>query len=236
MKTVCTHCNKWFQVHDRALGKRAKCKACGGVFVVRPEAVEDVPMQEVAPPTLGSTDRIHAARQRSPEPEPEADDPLAALADAADSSLHEHADYNQRLARERESFLSLREHGEKGRLAPGTIPALVLGIIAAVIALATAINALVLILINKAPMPMIVGLCAAGVLGGGFAIFAIVQGNSARRRIRRSRDVLSGKGMATLGMMLGWIALLIFGIVACVGVIILIRNGPIITQTQTITQ
>ncbi|XAL98088.1 hypothetical protein OT109_10820 [Phycisphaeraceae bacterium D3-23] len=234
MKTVCTHCNKWFQVHDRALGKRAKCKACGGVFVVRPEAIDEIPMQEVAPPKMGSTTRMQPAKKRETVP-PVDSDPLAALASAADNSQHDHADHSQRLARERESFLSLREHGEKGRPAPGTTLSLILGIVAIVFALGTSVNVIVLAVLGKAPLAAIIGACGAAAVGGGFAIFAIIYGNGARKRIRRSRGVLDGKGTATTGMMMGWGALLIFGILACVGLILLIRTGPIITQTQTIT-
>lgn len=222
-------------VSDRALGKRAKCKACGEVFVVRPEAIDDIPMQEVAPPKMGSTARIMPAKPREIEPQPPRElDPLAALASAADTSQHDHADHSQRAARERESYLSRREHGEKGRPAPGAGLAMVLGIIALVFAAAATVTTIVLAAMGKAPMPAIVGLCSAAALGAGLALFAIINGNGARKRIRRSRGVLDGKGTATAGMMMGWGALLIFGILAAVGLVILINTGPVITQTKTI--
>ena len=209
LKTVCTHCNKWFQVNDRALGKRAKCKACGGVFVVRPETMDEVAMKEVAPPpSMGSTTGMRPVRKANTPTVK--NDPLDALANAANNSQHDHADHNQRRARERESFHSLKEHGEMGKLAPGAQASMVLGIVGVVL--------------------------APAVIGAVFAIFAITFGNGARKRIRRSRGVLDGKGAATAGMIMGWCALLILGIIACIVLIMLIRHGPFVTQTEIRTK
>lgn len=231
MKTVCTHCHKWFQVHDRALGKRAKCKSCGGVFVVRPEGMDEIPMREVAPPPrMGSTTQMQPAVEPAQGPA----DPLAALADAADDSQHDHTDYSQQRARERESFLTHREHGEKGRPAPGTFAALVLGIVAMVLVFVTALGLGVVALFGKAVTGLMVGLSAPGVVGGLVAVFAILQGNSARRRIRRSRGVLAGRGPATAGMLLGWGAVLVLCLVALVALIVLFRHGPIVNTTEQI--
>lgn len=236
MKTACSHCHKWFQVPDRALGKRAKCKACGEVFVVRPEGMDEVPMREVAPPPrMGSTARMRAVTETHVA-EADPDDPLSALADAADSTLHDITDEHQRQARERESYLSHREHGEKGKPAPGAVPSLILGIFAVVPAVGTAVALLILLILSVGSAVAIALASTPGGVGGLLALFAIVQGNSARRRIRRSRGVLAGGKPAVIGMLLGWGALLVLGLVAAVALILLIRHGPIVSTTEKVVE
>lgn len=206
MKTVCSHCHKLFQVSERALGKRAQCKACGKVFVVRPEGVDDVPMQEVGP---GSTVTPDPPRPVASHPgrRADADDPLAALAQAADSSQHDYADRVQQHAREHGSYLSKRDHGEHGDTAPGAFASLVMGILGLVFA------------------PIVVG--------GVLSVLAVVYGNGARRRIRRSRGVLEGRGQATAGMLLGWAGLLLLAL-AGIGVLVwLISRGQVVVKQTT---
>lgn len=206
MKTVCSHCNKLFQVPERALGKRAQCKACGQVFVVRPEGVDDVPMQEVGEGAMVTPDPPRPVVSRPSRPQ-DSDDPLAALAQAADSSQHDYADQVQQHARDHGSYLSKRDQGEHGDTAPGAVAALVMGILGVVLA------------------PI--------VIGGVFSVLAVVYGNGARRRIRRSRGVLEGRGQATAGMLLGWAGLLLLAL-AGIGVLIwLISKGQVVVKQTT---
>ena len=208
MNTACSHCGKHFQVSERALGKRAKCKGCGQVFVVRPEAVDEVHLEEIdTPPPMGSTSGMRAV---TPAPsQPASDDPLAALADAADSTSHDHADEIQEHARAHGSYLTRREHGEHGEPAPGAVLSMVMGIVGLVL------------------MPVLIGAVCS--------VLAVVYGNGARKRIRRSRGVLEGRGQATAGIIMGWAGLALLGIGAAIVLILLIRNGPSV-QTKEIVK
>jgi len=232
LNTACSHCGKHFQVSDRALGKRAKCKSCGEVFVVRPEAVDDVHLEDAdAPPAMGSASGLRPIQHDKPAP---ADDPLAALASAADSSIHEHADEIQEHARAHGSYLTRREHGEHGRVAPGAAASMILGIVSAAVVLLSTATLGILALVGKAVAAVIAGCSAPALVGGLIALFAIIQGNSARKRIRRSRGVLEGRGKATTGILLGWAALLLLAIAAVVALVILIKHGPIVSTQEQI--
>lgn len=232
LNTACSHCGKHFKVSDRALGKRAKCKSCGEVFVVRPEAVDDVQLEDAdAPPAMGSTTRLRPVVE---DPIAPADDPLAALASAADSSIHEHADEVQEHARAHGSYLTRREHGEHSGQAPGTTASMVLGIVSAAMVLISTGTLGVLALMGKAVAAVIAGCSAPALVGGLVALFAIIQGNGARRRIRRSRGVLEGRGKASAGILMGWGALLLLAIAAVVALVILIKHGPVVSTQEKI--
>lgn len=66
-----------------------------------------------------------------------------------------------------------------------------------------------------------------GILGFVFlpliaGIVAVVTGNSARNEIRQSAGRLSGEGMATAGIILGWINLGLTILGMCIGIVILL--------------
>lgn len=59
------------------------------------------------------------------------------------------------------------------------------------------------------------------------AIIAVVTGHIAKREIRASAGQLSGEGMATAGLILGYINLLLIAIPCCV-IVVLALLGPAI--------
>ena len=67
----------------------------------------------------------------------------------------------------------------------------------------------------------IVGLCLP-LLGG---IVAVITGHMAKKEIRASGDTLGGNGMATAGLVLGYLELVVYGGICCVYVL-LIMLGP----------
>jgi len=68
---------------------------------------------------------------------------------------------------------------------------------------------------------------AAAILAPITAILAIITGSAAKRKIRQSDGSLGGRGMANVGLWLGWIYLIICVIVI---VLMLVIGGAVISS------
>jgi len=130
-------------------------------------------------------------------------DPLAALANAATDSTTEHIAGVREHAIEHGSSLTRKETGETGDVAAGAWGSMIMGIIA------------------------LTGMftCVLAPIGAILAILAITYGSGARKRIRRARGTLEGAKMASAGIILGWVSLLLLVILLIGGVIFLIGTG-----------
>ena len=130
-------------------------------------------------------------------------DPLAALANAATDSTTEHIAGVREHAIEHGSSLTRKETGETGDVAAGAWGSMIMGIIA------------------------LTGMftCVLAPIGAILAILAITYGSGARKRIRRARGTLEGAKMASAGIILGWVSLLLLVILLIGGVILLIQTG-----------
>lgn len=237
MNTVCTHCHKWFEVSDKALGKNARCRACGKVFVISPAAVEgnDAALVDVHPPG-GSTAQFAAVRRdeiarASDEPI----DPLDALADAAEQSGYERVAAVTEHAREHGSSTSRRARGEVRGTASGAVASVVcssIGVFLAVVLLVLAILAGVKVLPLNAGL--IAGLFIGFLVSAVVCLVGVVQGGSARKRIRRAKGTLQGAGQATAGITLGWIGLAILLAAGITLVIIISKSGGIVLEQRVV--
>lgn len=88
---------------------------------------------------------------------------------------------------------------------------------------------------GKAIAAMVLGIL--GITGGGapLGIIALVLGYSARNDIRASRGTLDGDGMATAGIVLGWIAVaLLLMVCACGGLFMLLFAGGAAASAATL--
>lgn len=232
MNTVCPHCHKWFEVSDKALGKNAKCRSCAKMFVIAPASVErdDTALLDLPQPG-GSTAHLAAVRQD------EVDDPLSALADAAEASGYERMAAVTEHAREHGSSSSRRQRGEMRGQASGATASVACG----GIGLALAIAMLVLVILaatGTVPknVGLIMGLFLGGLVTAVVSLVAVVQGGGARKRIRRAKGTLQGASQATTGIFLGWAAL---AIVLAAGITLLVnisRSGPIVLEQREVQE
>jgi len=209
LKTVCTHCGKWFKVSDKALGKRARCRQCGKPFLVKAEAVEDIHMEAVdAPPSMGSMSQLSAVM----DDEFEDDDPLAALAGAASDVNVEHNTEAHQHARERESFSTRREAGDILPTPTSAVTACVLSITGSVFGLWATVTAVAIFAKKYFAIDFWLWSAIGGaVLCGLLCIIGIALATGALNRARRSRGAIGGKGVAHAGMLVGWA-----GIILCI--------------------
>ncbi|MEM1356274.1 MAG: MJ0042-type zinc finger domain-containing protein [Planctomycetota bacterium] len=229
MKTVCSHCNKWFEVSDKALGKNARCRSCGKVFVIAP-----APLEHDDPPP--PRQRQDAPPAPPPRREPvQSDDPLEALADAAEQSGYERMAEVSEHAREHGSSVSRRARGEVGGMAKGAVPSVIFGSIGVAIALVVLILAILvgadIIPLNAVSIILLFGgLCIASIV----CLVGIVQGGTTRKRIRRAKGTLDGKGAATTGIALGWSALALALAAGTTLLIIITRTGGIVLEQRIV--
>lgn len=230
MRTSCTHCGTQFKVPDKTLGKQAKCKSCGKMFVITPAAKpETVPMQEVQP----KRDRRAGDRKPPPPapeaPAPESDDPLDALADAAIESgaylapVH-HGWSNHRSGGARDEYND--RYGPR-RMAKGAKAAMALGITAGALALiGAALGAVAMVQADNQQLLVTLGSIGIGVvaLAAVLGMLAVVNGTTAGKQIRHARHPIGGRSEASTGTLMGWIALGLVFLAIVVGVIWLSQN------------
>ena len=76
-------------------------------------------------------------------------------------------------------------------------------------------------------LSLIAGIATWTILPGVTALLAVIFGYVAKKEIRNSNGTVIGSGMATWGLVLGWISLALGLIAICVGLILLITTGAI---------
>lgn len=227
MRTSCTHCGTHFKVPDKTLGKQARCKSCGKMFVITPVAGEaDVDLEEVGqpaarpavPPPAGRDRRARPDR-RSPQPAPreEPDDPLDALADAAaESGSHSQPVHHSPRAghaprsRQRDDDPDDRDRGGRHRMAKGAKLSMTLGIAALVVGVLGSVCGVVAMFKKGEQSTFIaLALTSGGLLlvTGLLGMLAVVNGSGASKHIRHARHPLAGRSEASTGVITGWIAM-----------------------------
>lgn len=194
------------------LGKQARCKSCKRLFVIVPTETE----VELPEPT-GSTTQMNPVAQ-----EEDGLDALASAASGADfaptphtSSRHRHdADDDERRPR---------------KMAKGARASMALGIASCVIVAAGLILMIIAMVNGKNQDLMItLGIITIGLLaiGAACSMIAVVNGTSAKSKIRRARHPLSGKSEATAGSLTGTIALgVVFACAITMGIFLAKRGG-----------
>lgn len=247
MRTSCTHCGTHFKVPDKTLGKQAKCKSCGKMFVITPVGEEaDVPMQPVddrperpAAPRPSPPQRPAAPAPRQPEPagQPDPDDPLGALADAAvESGSHlrpVHGVPSASRAHHHDAGYD-EDPGPRVRQAKGATLSMALGITAGCLAFVGLILGLVAMFAVGQNLMIILGVVALLMLAitALLAMMAVVNGATAKKHIRRARHPLAGRSTATTGVILGWVSLGLVFIAFVIGGIWLASRGGIVFEKQ----
>ena len=231
MNTVCTHCHKWFEVSDKALGKNARCRSCGKVFVIAPASVTDADaaLVDVNPPGGGSTAQLSAVRGDEVADR----DPLDALADAAEQSGYEKMAAVTDHARDLGSSASRRARGEVRGSATGAVASVVCGSIG--LFLAVVLMVLVILTATKV-MPLNAGIIA-GLLSGMLVtavlcLIAVAQGGGALRRIRRAKGTLQGSSQATAGVILGWVGVALVLAAGVTFVIVISKSGGVVLEQR----
>ena len=232
MRTCCTHCGTHFNVPDKTLGKQAKCKTCGKMFVITPAPQpEKVPMQEVEPEP--------EPRPQAPVPQPPAqtpappsEDPLDALADAAiESGAYlapvRHGSSNHRPASGGHGQDDYNDRYGPRRMAKGAKAAMGMGITAGALALiGVALGVIAIVQADDQQLLVTLGGIGMGVvaLAAVLAMLAVVNGTTASKQIRQARHPIGGRSEASTGTLMGWIALGLVFVAIVVGVIWLSQN------------
>lgn len=213
MISSCTHCGAQYQLPDKMLGKQARCKACKRLFVIVPTEDE----VELPQPT-GSTTAMNPIND-------EADD-LDALASAASGSDFAPTPRTSPRTRQQD------DDGEPfapRRMAKGAKAAMAMGITACVFT-AAGLILMIIAMVNGKDQDLLItlGLIAIGTLsiGAVLAMIAVVNGTSARSKIRRARHPLAGKSEASTGSLTGTIALgVVFACAVTMGIYLAKRGG-----------
>lgn len=245
MRTSCTYCGTQFDVPDKTLGKQARCKSCGKMFVIAPVSkVEDVPMREVK---ARHDRRASDAKRGAASQSIASDDPLDALADAATESgshMQPAPSYSRSSPSGRGSQGSRGrmddddDRGGRRRMARGAKLAMSLGITSTVLSVGGGVCAIIG-MANAKDQNLLVtlGLIAIGLLvvAAALGMMAVTNGTSAGRQIRHARHPLGGRSEASTGMLMGWISLALVLIFAVVGAIWLSNNPDALSFKEEIT-
>jgi len=215
----CTHCGAQYQLPDKMLGKQARCKSCKRLFVIVPTEDE----VELPEPT-GST-----ASAMSPVQDDE--DGLDALASAAsgfDLEPAPHSSSSRSSSRPRDDRDDDEPRG-RHRMAKGAKASMAMGITSCCIT-AAGLVLMIIAMVNGKDTNLLVtlGLICIGLLAIGaiFSMIAVVNGTSAKSKIRKARHPLGGRSEATTGSLTGTIALgLIFICAITIGIYLAKRGG-----------
>ena len=232
MISSCTHCGATYQLPDKMLGKKARCKSCDKLFVLTPDEPEISldEMEEVKPPQRGgSTTRMSPVSADD-------GDPLDALAEASFDS-----DTGMAPARSRASMNPIthpqgayEEEERRGpkRMAKGAKASMVMGITGAVFALAGNVCSFVAMNTGDQDTLVMTGVIGMVLMGAGavFGMIAVANANAAGSKIKRARHPLSGKDEALIGSLSGTFALVMVVIVVIVGGIWLSKRGGIVFE------
>ncbi|MFN3167704.1 MAG: PLDc N-terminal domain-containing protein [Phycisphaeraceae bacterium] len=236
MRTSCTHCGTHFKVPDKTLGKQAKCKACGKMFVITPAGEgQDVPMQEVEPKRPPASRPGKPPRPAAPPPAAPAD-PLGALADAAvESGSHLRPVHGVPASSRHHHDTGYDEApGSRVRKAKGAGLSMGLGIAAGVLGFIGLVLALLTMFAVGEGLVAGLGVVALIILAvtALLAMMAVVNGATAKKHIRRARHPLAGRGNASTGVILGWLSLGLVLIAIVAGGIWLANRGGITFEKQ----
>lgn len=232
MLTQCTHCGANYELPDKMLGKKARCKSCQKLFVLTP-IEEEVELGDPVPPSRGGS----TAQLNPVSHDTISGDPLGALADAAGSSSA-HLKPTHRNAITSSASVSHSEDEElrgKKRMAKGASAAMGLGITAVCLAVGGGICAIIAMVNGKEDGLLItMGVIALGLLAISAIIgmIAVVNGTSAAGKIRKARHPLSGKSQASTGSITGAIALGLVLITFIAGGIWLGKRGGITFEKE----
>ncbi len=243
MRTSCTLCGTQFDVPEKTLGKQAKCKSCGKMFVIAPVLkAEEVPMREVkARQDRRATDLKPVSRREQSEP----DDPLDALADAATESgsqmqpvqSHSRSSSGRGSQGSRGRIEDDDDRGGRRRFARGAKLAMTLGITATAMSVGGGVCAIIG-MVNAKDQSLLITLSmiAVGllVIAAVLGMMAVTNGTSAGRQIRQARHPLGGRSEASTGMLMGWISLALVLIFTVVGAIWLSNNPDALTIKEEI--
>ncbi len=212
MISICNHCGAKYQLPDKMLGKQARCKTCKRLFVIVPAETE----VELPEPT-GSTVQMAPVQEEENE--------LDALASAASGSDFAPA------PRSRPHHEEAYEDGRRAprKMAKGAQVSMAMGITACAFAAA----GLVLMIIgmvngNNQALLVTLGVITLGLLaiGAVLSMLAIVNGTSAKSKIRRARHPLAGRSEASAGSLTGTIALgVVFACTITIGIFLAKRGG-----------
>ncbi len=88
---------------------------------------------------------------------------------------------------------------------------------------------------NMAIISLISGILSWVLLPFIAAIVAVITGHMAKNEIKNSAGTLSGNGMATAGLILGYVQLAL-GLCLCIGLVMLLALGVTIPYFNTTTQ
>lgn len=243
LRTSCSHCGTQFKVPDKTLGKQARCKSCGKMFVIAPVGVEEQgPLEEVKPPSQhGSTAQMQAVAQE----EAVSDDPLDALAGAAiesgshmrpvHRSAHPHTSHQGQPAHPQGQPGPEQGFVPRHRKAKGATFSMSLGIAGVCLALLGCLFGLITMLVSGNENFLVTfGLITIGleIIAGAMGMMALVNASSASRSIRRARHPLGGRGHATTGTITGWITVGLILITVLIGAIWISVRGGIVFEKQ----
>lgn len=243
MRTSCSHCGTHFKVPDKTLGKQARCKSCGKMFVITPagEEVELPTQEEVRPPTRRSSPPPSRAVNKQ-QAHDDDDDPLGALADAAvESGSHMHPVHGHSHGPpppprhpNRDAGYDDDDHGKPRRKAKGAGLAMGLGITAGVLGLTGMVLLIITMVIGSTNVIVSLGVASLllMVITAMLGMLAVVNGSGASRAIRRARHPLAGKGNATTGTITGWLSLGLVVVALVIGGIWLSARGGIAFEKQ----
>lgn len=233
MRSSCTHCAAVYELPDKMLGKKARCKACQKLFVLMP-IEEEIELGDPVPPSRGgSTAQLSAVHY-----DPVSDDPLGALADAAGTSgahmkpTHRNAITSSPAPSAHEEQAEPR--GRK-RMAKGASAAMGMGITAISLTVAGGVCAIIAMVNgDSTDMVVLMGSIALGLLGIGaiLAMVAVFNAASATKNIRKARHPLSGKSQASTGTITGGIALVLVLVTLVTGGIWLGKRGGITFEKE----
>ena len=209
----CTHCGAQYQLPDKMLGKQARCKSCKRLFVIVPGEDE----VELPEPT-GSTTQMNAVTESE-------EDGLDALASAASGSDFAPSPRNS----SRQRYDEDDEPRGRIRIAKGAKSSMAMGITSCVFA-AAGLVLMVIAMVNgeNQSLMLTLGIIAIGLLAIGAitSMIAVVNGTSAKSKIKRARHPLSGKSEASTGSLTGVIALgVVFACAISIGIFLAKRGG-----------
>lgn len=98
-----------------------------------------------------------------------------------------------------------------------------------------AMPAVTLPAVDPAPTPLAIGSLAAGIAGFIFlpvlgSLIAVILGHMARAAVKRDPQTVGGKGMATVGLVLGYIGLSVVALIVAIIVLAVVTGALILTQ------
>lgn len=228
MITACTHCGSKYELPDKMLGREARCKACGEMFMITQlEGAEPSAAKDDADVFVPPKRELLSSRRRAAQPTQTSDDPLDALASAGDDAGYAYTAQRSH-AGNRDPYDGDRP--ARARKARGAAAAMSMGIASLVFVLAALVCGLITMLSGDHEGRIVIFGPIAIVLlviSIGLAMIAVMNGTSASSRIRKARHPIGGRSQASTGSITGGIALLLALGLVIAGSAWLINRGGI---------